>query len=203
MRKLSPDAEKIIADVYLVGSVDADPPLVLKDIARSVSIVGRMLDAMADRYSVPGKGLARMVTIAGSVLWGIVEIAVPGSLWSKLTRNWGGVLALTAVLMLLLGPLTKTTGMATVGVGLLLAVFVLKLLVAWLRRYMNTGDPCWTCMKKGIAIVAGLTVLALLLAGLVVLNSHVIAGKLMLLSQKVANLPRHFQTLYKLLRFER
>jgi hypothetical protein len=189
-RVLTQPAQDIIADVYLVGSVPADPPLMLTDIARSVGIVGRMLDGLADRYGVQGKGFARVVTIAGSVLWGIVELAVPDSFWSKISRNWYGILALSGVVIIALGLVTNTAGMASVGVELIFAVFLLRLLVAWLRRYMNTGDPCQRCIQTGIVIV-GAVVAVVLLAYLVVFHSQGIAWLLGRLSQGFAYLPRY------------
>jgi hypothetical protein len=187
-RVLTQAAQDIIANVYLAGSVPADPPLVLTDIARSVSIVGRMLDGLADHYGVQGKGFARVLTIAGSVLWGIVEISVPDSLLSMISRNWYKLLALSGVVIIVLGVLTNTAGMASIGVELMFAVFVLRLLVAGLRKFMNTGDACEQCIRTGIAIVMAIAVVGVT-AYLVVLHSQLIAGGLNWLSLRFAHLP--------------
>jgi len=195
-RVLTQPAQDIIADVYLVGSVPADPPLVLTDIARSVSIIGRMLDGLADRYAVQGKGFAQVVTIAGSVLWGIVEIAVPDSFLSKLSRNWYALLALSGAVIIALGLVTNTAGMASIGVELMFAVFVLKLFVAGLRQFMNTGDACDQCIRTGIVIVVAVAVVGVT-AYLVVLHSQNIAGVLSWLSQRFTNLPKHIPKLFR------
>src|ERR1700733_8802025 len=195
-RVLTQPAQDIIADVYLVGSVPADPPLVLTDIARSVSIIGRMLDGLADRYGVQGKGFARVMTIAGSVLWGIVEIAVPDSFLSKLSRNWYALLALSGAVIIALGLVTNTAGMASIGVELMFAVFVLKLFVAGLRQFMNTGDACDECIRTGIVIVVAVAVVGVT-AYLVVLHCQNIAGGLSWLSQRFTNLPKHIPKLFR------
>jgi hypothetical protein len=189
-RVLSQAAREVIADVYLVGSVPADPPLVLKDVARSVSIVGRMLDGLVDRNSVQGKGLAWAVTIAGSVLWGMVELAVPDSFWQKISRNWYALLALSGVVIIALGLVTNTAGMASIGVELIFAVFVLRLLMATLRQFMSTGDLFERCIRTGVVIVAALAMIGVT-AYLVVLHSQGIADKLSCLSQFFANLHKH------------
>jgi hypothetical protein len=193
-RVLSQAAQNVIADVYLVGSVPADPPLMLKDVARSVSIVGRMLDGLADRYGVRGKGLARVVTIAGSVLWGMVELAVPDSFWQKISRNWYALLALSGIVIIALGLMTNTAGMASIGVELIFAVFVLRLMVATLRQFMSTGDLCERCIRTGVLIVAALAVIGVTVY-LVVLHSQGIADKLSCLAQFFANLhkPKYMQ----------
>src|SRR5580658_10388024 len=106
-RKLSAPARNIIADVYLVGSVPADPHGILQDISRSVSVIGRLLNGLADQYAKAGKNLASMITIAGSVLWGIVEISVPESALFYLSRNWIKLLAFLGALVIILGVLTN------------------------------------------------------------------------------------------------
>ena len=189
-RVLSQAAQDVIADVYLVGSVPADPPLMLKDVARSVSIIGRMLDGLADHYGVHGKGLARVVTIAGSVLWGMVELAVPDSFWKKISRNWYALLALSGVVIIALGLVTNTAGMASIGVELIFAVFVLRLLVATLWQFMSTGDLCERCIRAGSVVVVSVAVVGVT-AYLLVLHSQNIAGGLGWLAQRFANLPNH------------
>jgi hypothetical protein len=189
-RVLSQAAKAVIADVYLVGSVPADPPLIMKDVARSVSIIGRMLDGLANRYGVQGKGLARVVTIAGSVLWGMVELAVPDSFWQKISRNWYTLLELTGGVIIALGLVTNTAGMASIGVELLFAVFVLQLMVAGLRRFICTGSVCEKCIRIGIVIVAVTTVVGVT-GYLLLIHSSNIANGLGWLAQRFANLPKH------------
>jgi hypothetical protein len=139
-RKLSAAAQSVIADVYLVGSVPADPHGVLLDISRSVSIIGRLLNGLADRYAVAGKNLAGMITIAGSVLWGIVEISVPESALFYLSRNWIKLVAFLGVLIVVLGVLTNTKGMPAVGVDLVVGVYLTCVLSRIFHRFMNTGS---------------------------------------------------------------
>ena len=168
----------------------ADPPLILKDVARSVSIVGRMLDGLADRYDAAGKGFARVMTIAGSMLWGMVEVAVPDSFWSKISRNWYALFVLSGVVIVALGLITNTAGMASIGVELIVAVFVLRLIVAALRQFMNTGSLCEKSIKT--ALVIGVTVaVAAVTTYLAVLHRQSIAAGLYWLAQRFANSPSH------------
>ena len=139
-RTLSPVAQKVIAEVYLVGSVPADPHVVLQDISRSVSIVGRLLKGLADGYATVGKSTANIVTIAGSVLWAIVEVSVPGSVLFYLSRNWFKLVGAVGMLIIVLGAVTNTSGMPSVGIDLLVVAFLGSILSSQLHRFMNTGD---------------------------------------------------------------
>ena len=112
-RRLSVPAQKVIAEVYLVGSVPADPYVVLQDISRSVSIVGRLLNGLTDRYATPGKSAANVVTIAGSVLWAIVEISVPGRS-SSISRETGSSGCGCRCAHHCSGAVTNTSGMPSV-----------------------------------------------------------------------------------------
>ena len=118
-RRLSDPARRIIADVYLVGSVDAEAQNILKDVSRSVSIVGRLLNGLAGEYAAANKGLAHMLTVAGSVLWGIVEISVPESALFYLARNWFKLAAALGALIVVLGVAMNIAGMPSVGIDFL------------------------------------------------------------------------------------
>jgi hypothetical protein len=159
-RSLSEAARGIIADAYLVGSAPADPHTVLQDISRGASIVGRLLNGVAERYAAAGKGFAQMVTTAGSVLWGIVEISVPDSVLFYLSRNWFKLAACLGALVIVLGVITNTKGMPSVGVDLLVGVFLVRILSSQLHRYMNTGDLGMRRVKR--VLVATVALLAIL-----------------------------------------
>lgn len=184
-RQLSAQAQQIIKDVYLVGSVPADPHAVLEDISRSITIVGRLLEGLADRYSAPGKSVAHMFAVAGSILWGIVEISVPGSVLFYLSRNWFKLLAFLGFFILVLGVATNTKGMPSVGIELLVAAFVIRLLVSWFHSFMNTGDLGARRMKTVLVWAVGSFILIGTLF-LLLTNAQAIANGL----QTVANLFR-------------
>jgi hypothetical protein len=162
-RQLTEQAERIIKDVYLVGSVPADPRAVLEDISRSVTIVGRILEGLADRYAAPGKSVARMLAVTGSVLWGIVEVSVPDSVLSYLSRNWFKLLAFLGFFILVLGLVTHTKGMPSVGIELLVAAFLVRLLSSVFHGFMNTGNLGVRRWKKAVASFVLICVLVLLL----------------------------------------
>lgn len=152
-RRLSDPARRIIADVYLVGSVDAEAQNILKDVSRSVSIVGRLLNGLAGEYAAANKGLAHMLTVAGSVLWGIVEISVPESALFYLARNWFKLAAALGALIVVLGVAMNIAGMPSVGIDFLVGVFIVYMLSGFFHRCMNSGSVRMRELKRTLFLI--------------------------------------------------
>jgi patatin-related protein len=66
---------------------DLDPKLMLRSIARSTQVIGKMFEDMANQHQLEGKRLAWIARL-GQFFWGLVEVAVPGSLLNRLFRHW-------------------------------------------------------------------------------------------------------------------
>lgn len=66
---------------------DLDPKIMLRSMARSTQVIGKMFEDMANQRQMEGK---RLVWIArfGQLFWGLVEVAVPGSLPNLFFRHW-------------------------------------------------------------------------------------------------------------------
>src|SRR6185295_6779896 len=66
---------------------DLDPKIVLRSIARSTQVIGKMFEDMANQHQLEGKRLAWIARL-GQFFWGLVEVAVPGSLLNLLFLHW-------------------------------------------------------------------------------------------------------------------
>jgi patatin-related protein len=66
---------------------DLDPKIVLRSIARSTQVIGKMFEDMANQHELEGKRLAWIARL-GQFFWGLVEVAVPGSLLNLLFLHW-------------------------------------------------------------------------------------------------------------------
>jgi patatin-related protein len=66
---------------------DLDPKLMLRSIARSTQVIGKMFEDMANQQQLEGKRLAWIARM-GQFFWGLVEVAVPGSLLNLFFFHW-------------------------------------------------------------------------------------------------------------------
>jgi hypothetical protein len=55
--------------------------------SRSTQVIGKMFEDMADRHQMEGKRLAWIARL-GQLFWGLVEVAVPGSMLNLLFYHW-------------------------------------------------------------------------------------------------------------------
>jgi hypothetical protein len=101
---------------------------------RSTEITGRILEAIAAKQGLPGWG--RYLVIVGRVLWGLVEISVPQSLPSLLTRYWLSLLLLIAIVLIVAG-LFGAPGVTAVGWTLLAVVLAAQIARLSLSRFMR------------------------------------------------------------------
>src|SRR5436190_507879 len=78
---------------------DLDQKLMLRSISRSTQIIGKMFHDMPNQHNLEGKSLAR-VSRLGQVFWGLVEVAVPGSLLNLLFFHWLKILYVFEVFLI-------------------------------------------------------------------------------------------------------
>jgi hypothetical protein len=112
---------------------DLDPKLMLSSIARSTQVIGKMFEHMADQRQLNGKRLAWIARF-GQFFWGLVEVAVPGSLMNLFFRHWLAVLYAFEVIFLigasiLLGADPQITKFGWTALGLTLTLNVVVLLL--------------------------------------------------------------------------
>jgi hypothetical protein len=152
-RKLGDEATSIIADVYRLGVCDADPHNMLSDIARSTTVIGRLLDHLALQYSISEKKITSVIVGAGRIFWGFVEVSVPESTLSYLFRNGFWIIGLLGVLILVLGIMANARVMWSIGIALVTFVVVGYWLSNVFRRYMATGTEPWKTILRSLLIV--------------------------------------------------
>ena len=61
--------------------------MMLRAMSRSTQVIGKMFEDMADRHQMEGKRLAWIARL-GQLFWGLVEVAVPGSMLNLLFYHW-------------------------------------------------------------------------------------------------------------------
>ena len=79
-----------------------DPEPTLRAVSRSTQVIGKIFQDIADQNGLDGKNLAWIARL-GKVFWGLVEVAVPGSILRLLFIHWLKLLYLFEALLLLGG----------------------------------------------------------------------------------------------------
>jgi patatin-related protein len=136
----------------------------LQSAARSARIIGRILANLGRTRELAKKPSAVLVQ-AGSLLWGMVEVATPGSISGAIFSYWFGLLLLFSVVMILGGTLFSQP-MQSLGFRLLVLTLTARLSVSVLRTYI-AGDKRWKRVLEAM-FVAGV----LLLVGLGLVELH-------------------------------
>ena len=133
---------------------DLDPKLMLRSIARSTQVIGKMFEDIANQHQLEGKRLAWIARL-GQFFWGLVEVAVPGSLFNRLFRHW--LKLLYAFELLLIGGSIlfgdkDITSFGWKAFGVTVAVNIVVLL---LGDYIRGRGKWWRALLLlfGVAIV--------------------------------------------------
>jgi hypothetical protein len=159
-RELNEAATAIIRSVYQLGSADAEPRAVLNDLARSTTVVGKLLEGLADGYQQEGKNIAKKggsatakkaagwITTAGRIFWGLVEVSVPDSVLFYLSRNLVWIAELLGVLIILLGIAASAPVMWSTGIGILIVVVIAYQFSRVFHNYMCGGSFQWKVVKS-------------------------------------------------------
>jgi hypothetical protein len=127
----------------------------LESAARSARIIGRMLGDMGSTRSVAKKPGAVLLQ-AGTALWGMVEVATPGTISGALFSYWFGLLLLFAAVMIVGGTLFSQA-MQSLGFRLFVLALTARIGVSVLRTYIE-GDERWKRLLEGL-VVAGVLIL--------------------------------------------
>jgi len=131
------DARELLLRTFSRVRDQPDREVSARTVARSTTIIGLMLEGIAERRRVskePGAIVARF----GRVVWGLVELSAPQSLWRVFGRHWISLLYAIGILMAIGGyiagtPAVAGAGLRVVGITVLLNVAVYGL-NAWMRR---------------------------------------------------------------------
>jgi Protein of unknown function (DUF3376) len=149
---------------YLRQPLEREPerPTTLNSIARSVRIVGGMLQSVGEETKSAGKTAARV----GTILWLLVQAAIPDGLASRFADKAFAALFWFAIVMLL-GGVFFNQAVQSVGIKLLFVTTLLWLVKDAFQRYVRGG-------KRALKVTAVLVVVALLLG----IGTLVLTGKL-------------------------
>lgn len=167
-RHLNTIATGIIYAVYSMGASDVAPHAMLRDLARSTTVIGKLLEGLADQYDGTGKKIAAGITTMGRLFWGLVEVSVPDSVLFYLSRNWIWILELLGALVIGLGIAAGTPAMWSLGIAILVAVFALYRIRHTFNIYMLSGKFPWNVLKALVVCIA----FFLIIIGLVYVCIH-------------------------------
>lgn len=92
---------QFIATGYEV-SRKTDAKAMLRAMSRSTQVIGKVFEDIANQNALDGRSLAWIARL-GQVFWGLVEVAVPGSIANLLMLHWLKLLYVFEVLLIILG----------------------------------------------------------------------------------------------------
>jgi len=137
-----------------------DAKTMLRAMSRSTQVIGHVFEDIANQNSLDGKSLAWIARL-GQAFWGLVEVAVPGSLLNLLMMHWLKVLYVFELALLVLGFLfSETPGIQTFALKLFAITVVINIVVLLLRDKMR-GKGGWLkgLLYGAIALVVLLAVI--------------------------------------------
>ncbi|MDQ5846401.1 MAG: DUF3376 domain-containing protein, partial [Acidobacteriota bacterium] len=146
--------EQLLAFIRSGYEVDRnlDAKLMLRSISRSTQVIGKMFEDMAHQNNLEGKRLAWIARL-GQIFWGLVEVAVPGSILNLFFFHWLKLLYVFEILLIIgaiaLGPPNVKT-FAFTALGL---TVVLNLIVLLLGDYMRRRKVWWHALIAILLIV--------------------------------------------------
>lgn len=125
-------------------------------VSRASTVTGQVLDGMSSRYGAM-KTPARWMTRAGRFSFYAVEAATPRSIASLLARYWIGLLLVTALILIVGGPLVGSSAAAKTGWFLLLALGVTQALL-WLLDdiFKRRVRLVYVALASAVVLVVGL-----------------------------------------------
>ena len=129
-----------------------DPEHMVQLLARSTKVIGRMLEALAEKHRVGSKRVA-WVTRLGQIFWGLVEVAVPGSFWNLLFRQWIKLLYVFEAFLIVGGILLLDEAMQRFGFVLLAITGTTHACVKLLGDYMRSGRFRFLRSLSGIGLI--------------------------------------------------
>jgi patatin-related protein len=129
--------------------------------ARATTIIGRMLQAIADRRGHSGARLA-WVTRLGQFLWGAVEVAIPQSIARVVFKHLVGIFMLVSMLLILIGGVLGVSGIRNQGISWFVAGALLLGVRAFAERLLqNVGWFRWLGVGLAVSAAGGVLYLAM------------------------------------------
>lgn len=138
---------------------EPNPEAMLKIIARSTRIIGKMLEGLAEKRGMSKSSVAWIARI-GQIFWSLVIVAVPGSLLELMFRHWRKVLYTFEILLLVFGTILTISPMQQLALTLLGITVGVHLVVRLLSDYMRGRNTLLRLLV--IVLLSALIVLAAL-----------------------------------------
>src|SRR5215213_3705341 len=137
-----------------------DAKMMLRAMSRSTQVIGRVFEDIANQNSLDGKSLAWIARL-GQAFWGLVEVAVPGSLLNLLMMHWLRLLyVLELALIIICFLFSAPDEVQTFALKLFAITVVINVAVLLLRDKMR-GKGGWLkgLLYAAIALVVLLAVI--------------------------------------------
>jgi patatin-related protein len=130
---------------------DLDPKIVLRSIARSTQVIGKMFEDMANQHQLEGRGLA-WISRLGQFFWGLVEVAVPGSLLNLLFFHWLKIVYAFEIFLIVASILLGQKDVTRFGWTALALTAALNLIVLLLGDYIRGRGRWWRLLLVVFAV---------------------------------------------------
>lgn len=121
---------------------DLEPKIVLRSIARSTQVIGKMFEDMANQHQLEGKRLAWIARL-GQFFWGLVEVAVPGSLLNLLFFHWLKIIYAFEVFLIVASILLGQNEITRFGWIAFALTAALNVIVLLLGDYIRGKGKWW------------------------------------------------------------
>jgi patatin-related protein len=157
-----------------------DSKMMLRAISRSTTVIGNVFEDIANQNSLDGKSLAWIARL-GQIFWGLVEVAVPGSILNLLLFHWLRVLYVFELLLIIVSFLFSEAAFQTFALKLFAVTAVINLTVLLLRDKMRSRRG-WLF---GVIVAVVLVVFALAGIGIADLLGYETSNKIVTWLAKV------------------
>ncbi|HET6854109.1 MAG TPA: patatin-like protein [Pyrinomonadaceae bacterium] len=137
-----------------------DAKMMLRAMSRSTQVIGKVFEDIANQNSLDGKSLAWMARL-GQIFWGLVEVAVPGSILNLLMIHWLKLLYVLELALIIISFLFSAPGEVQTFTLKVFAITVATNLAVLLLRDKMRGRKRW--QHALVLVVVGSV---LLLAGI-------------------------------------
>lgn len=108
----------------------------VKNAARASKVFGRMLEGYADDHKLNNKRVT-WVTRLAQLFWGLVEVAIPGSIGNLVLKHWLKLIYLFEFLLILLGTLLTNHAAQQFGWTAFGITLGANVVVWWLHDFMS------------------------------------------------------------------
>ena len=152
MRNSLQDEEflKFVATGYEVNR-KTDAKAMLRAMSRSTQVIGKVFEDIANQNALDGKSLAWIARF-GQIFWGLVEVAVPGSIKNLLMMHWLKLLYVFEILLIILAFLfSAPAALQDFTFRIFLVTVVINVAVLLLRDRMR-GQRRWLYVVVSILV---------------------------------------------------